>query len=117
MIGKQPVNVDTTNRLQPTPGVLVYRKSEPAVSTSPGPAEEVAEQKTNVRACPTRIQAAGPDEAARPTITHLINIPECQKRQREMYHKCWTCSHANALAHRPKLAGPPVKDGLPPLIR
>lgn len=41
------------------------------------------------RVCPTRVSAV-------PTlIAHKITIPVCQKRQRESYHKCWTCTHRN----------------------
>jgi hypothetical protein len=29
-------------------------------------------------------------------IAHRITLGECQKRQRENYHKCWTCTHRNA---------------------
>ncbi|MFN0206258.1 MAG: hypothetical protein ACKVS6_08075 [Planctomycetota bacterium] len=54
------------------------------------------------RVCPTRVSAA-------PTlIAHKITIPECQKRQRESYHKCWTCAHRNL---SPFHAAAPAKNG------
>ena len=40
------------------------------------------------RQCPTRVDGADP------LIAHSISIPSCAKRQREHYHKCYTCKHA-----------------------
>jgi len=31
-------------------------------------------------------------------IAHQITVPQCQKRQREHFHKCPTCSHYNPRA-------------------
>ena len=40
--------------------------------------------------CPTRTDG----ETA--LIAHQITVVECQKRQREHFHKCPTCAHYNA---------------------
>ena len=59
------------------------------------------------RQCPTRVDGADP------LIAHSISIPVCAKRQREHYHKCYTCVHAQAEAapartpRRPALPDPP----------
>ncbi|HTF89199.1 MAG TPA: hypothetical protein VK843_12370 [Planctomycetota bacterium] len=40
--------------------------------------------------CPTRVDGA-------PVLfAHTVTAPMCQKRQRECYHKCFTCVHNNA---------------------
>ena len=40
--------------------------------------------------CPTRVDTA-------PVLfAHTVTIPMCQQRQREHYHKCFTCVHNNA---------------------
>jgi hypothetical protein len=39
--------------------------------------------------CPTRA------DGETSLIAHLIHAGECQKRQREHFHKCPTCAHAN----------------------
>lgn len=44
------------------------------------------------RTCPTRV-LPGP-----PLITHQISVEVCGKRQRELFHKCWTCACANRKA-------------------
>ena len=31
-------------------------------------------------------------------FAHKVTAGQCQDRQRGHYHKCWTCSHNNALA-------------------
>ncbi len=42
--------------------------------------------------CPTRVDAA-------PVLfAHTVTRPMCQQRQREHYHKCFTCVHNNAQA-------------------
>ena len=41
------------------------------------------------RTCPTRV-VPGP-----PLISHQISPNVCQKRQREYFHKCWTCAFSN----------------------
>ncbi|MBL8695070.1 MAG: hypothetical protein JNJ88_13330 [Planctomycetes bacterium] len=52
-------------------------------------------ESQDVRNCPTR----GMVGAA--LIAHRITASECQKRQRELYHKCWTCVFANRFAGTP----------------
>ncbi len=43
--------------------------------------------------CPTRVDAA-------PVLfAHTVTLPMCQQRQREHYHKCFTCVHNNAQAN------------------
>ena len=41
------------------------------------------------RTCPTRV-VPGP-----PLISHQIKVAVCLKRQREYFHKCWTCAFSN----------------------
>jgi len=41
------------------------------------------------RTCPTRVDP-GP-----PLISHQIKVAVCLKRQREYFHKCWTCAFSN----------------------
>jgi hypothetical protein len=43
-----------------------------------------------MRQCPTRV------DDAPVLIAHTITIAECQKRQREHFHRCPTCIHQNA---------------------
>lgn len=43
-----------------------------------------------MRQCPTRA------DGGEALIAHTITLAECQKRQREHFHKCPTCVHANA---------------------
>lgn len=43
------------------------------------------------RACPTRI------DGVTPLFQHKVTVPQCQSKQRKLYHKCFTCAHA---AHR-----------------
>ena len=43
------------------------------------------------RACPTRI------DGMVPLFQHKVTVPQCQSKQRKLYHKCFTCAHA---AHR-----------------
>jgi len=53
-----------------------------------------------MRSCPTRADG----EAA--LIAHQITLAQCQQRQREHFHKCPTCVHANERAGEvPKLQG------------
>lgn len=40
--------------------------------------------------CPTRVDAAAV------LFAHTVTAPMCQQRQREHYHKCFTCVHNNA---------------------
>jgi hypothetical protein len=59
-----------------------------------GEANGEAHAAGGLRTCPTRV-APGP-----PVISHLITVGTCQRRQREFFHKCWTCAHSNRLALR-----------------
>lgn len=42
-----------------------------------------------MRLCPTRV------DDAPALIAHTITLNECQKRQREHFHRCPTCVHHN----------------------
>ncbi len=48
--------------------------------------------------CPTRVDA----HAA--LFAHLVTVPMCQQRQRDHYHKCFTCVHNNAQAGARRIA-------------
>lgn len=48
--------------------------------------------KAESRACPTR--ATGPV----PLFQHQVTVSQCQSKQRGLYHKCFTCAHANGRA-------------------
>jgi hypothetical protein len=50
------------------------------------------------RTCPTRVSPV------LPVIAHRITAPTCQQRQRDFYHKCWTCLLAGRLVTRNGLA-------------
>ena len=39
--------------------------------------------------CPTRV------DGLTPLIQHRLTQNQCQSKQRGLYHKCFTCSHAN----------------------
>ena len=39
--------------------------------------------------CPTRV------DGVNPLIQHRLTQSQCQSKQRGLYHKCFTCSHAN----------------------
>jgi hypothetical protein len=49
-----------------------------------------ARPAAKTRACPTR--AEGPA----PLFQHTLTVSQCQSKQRGLYHKCFTCVHANA---------------------
>ncbi len=51
---------------------------------------KVAAPGAELRACPTR--AEGPT----PLFQHSLTVSQCQSKQRGLYHKCFTCLHANA---------------------
>jgi hypothetical protein len=51
-----------------------------------------------MRVCPTRA------DGVEALMAHTISIAECQKRQREHFHKCPTCVHQNANAAAPVVA-------------
>jgi len=56
-----------------------------------------------MRLCPTRTNG----EAT--IIAHVITETECQKRQREHFHKCPTCIHQNARNGATPASGEPAK--------
>ena len=41
------------------------------------------------RECPTR------EEGHQPLFQHRVTVNQCQSKQRGLYHKCFTCIHAN----------------------
>ena len=41
------------------------------------------------RQCPTR------PEGPQPLFQHRVTVNQCQSKQRGLYHKCFTCLHAN----------------------
>lgn len=65
-----------------------------------------------MRICPTRL------DASESLMTHTITLGECQKRQREHFHKCPTCVHFNA-RNQPAPAGfaQPPRDSTRPAGR
>ena len=67
--------------------------NDPALQPSPAvaPAQEAdAGMAAGERACPTRA------DGAMPLFQHRVTITQCQSKQRGMYHKCYSCAHANA---------------------
>lgn len=74
-------------------------RGETAPSAAPqsgGAAQGVDAQNGEVgtasgeRACPTRM------DGAMPLFQHRVTVSQCQSKQRGMYHKCFSCAHANA---------------------
>lgn len=64
----------------------------------------MSELPQGLQLCPTRIDAA-------PVLfAHVVSPQMCQQRQRDHYHKCFTCVHNNAQAQRaqPALAARPL---------
>jgi hypothetical protein len=57
-----------------------------------------------MRLCPTRTDG----EAS--LIAHVITDAQCQKRQREHFHKCPTCVHGNARSGPGAPAAPPAAE-------
>ena len=50
----------------------------------------MSEIPQGLQLCPTRIDAA-------PVLfAHTVSPQMCQQRQRDQYHKCFTCVHNNA---------------------
>jgi hypothetical protein len=45
--------------------------------------------EAGLRNCPTRV------DGTPVRIAQRIQAPQCQDRQRALYHKCFTCEHAN----------------------
>ena len=41
------------------------------------------------RTCPTRVGGGVP------LFQHQVTVAQCQSKQRGLYHKCFTCAHAN----------------------
>ena len=62
--------------------------ARPAPASSPSPAEPAL--AAGERACPTR------QDGVSPLFQHRLTASQCQSKQRGMYHKCFTCAHANA---------------------
>ena len=49
----------------------------------------MANQDNGLRVCPTRIDGS-------PVLfAHKVDVPRCQERQRQRYHKCFTCAFNN----------------------
>ncbi|MBM3976141.1 MAG: hypothetical protein FJ299_04040 [Planctomycetes bacterium] len=61
---------------------------------------EAARNGVELRQCPTRI------DRAPVRIAQSIQISLCQDRQRGMYHKCFSCEHANGRAAEASVAVP-----------
>lgn len=53
----------------------------------PRPIETMADP--TLRVCPTRI------DGAPVLVAHKVDTSRCQERQRERYHKCFTCAWNN----------------------
>ncbi len=49
----------------------------------------MADQDPQFRVCPTRI------DSTRVLFAHKVATNKCQERQRELYHKCFTCAWNN----------------------
>lgn len=65
------------------------RSATKTAAPQQGTAMEAA-PAVETRACPTR--AEGPT----PLFQHTLTVSQCQSKQRGLYHKCFTCAHANA---------------------
>jgi len=48
--------------------------------------------ETILKVCPTRI------DGAEVLFAHKVDTTRCQERQRQRYHKCFTCAHNNSYA-------------------
>ena len=46
----------------------------------------------NANSCPTRIDGVAT------LFAHTVSRSQCQSRQRDSFHKCFTCVHNNAYA-------------------
>jgi hypothetical protein len=57
------------------------------------------ETHADQRQCPTR------RDGRAALFTHRVTEPECQSRQRGMFHRCFTCAYNNSWVAR---NGPPV---------
>ena len=58
----------------------------------------MTETHADQRQCPTR------RDGRAALFTHRVTEPECQSRQRGMFHRCFTCAYNNAWVAR---NGPP----------
>ncbi len=45
---------------------------------------------TQLKVCPTRI------DGAEALFAHKVDSTRCQERQRQRYHKCFTCAYNNS---------------------
>ncbi len=52
----------------------------------------MSNKKSTAHVCPTRIDG----EAS--LFAHHVTRAQCQSRQRDCFHKCFTCAHNNAYA-------------------
>lgn len=55
----------------------------------PESTEQGAVAAPDARQCPTR------SEGQPPLFQHRVTKNECQNKQRNLYHKCFTCVHVN----------------------
>ncbi len=63
----------------------------------------MSNKKGTAHVCPTRIDG----EAS--LFAHQVTRSQCQSRQRDCFHKCFTCSHNNAYAAAHKTSSPSTK--------
>lgn len=54
----------------------------------------MTETHADARQCPTR------RDGRAALFTHRVTEPECQSRQRGMFHRCFSCAHNNAWVAR-----------------
>jgi len=59
------------------------------------------------RVCPTRV------DHSPALFAHLVGAGDCQKRQRSLYHKCFTCAYNNDYV---SLNGLPASPGAGPRV-
>ncbi len=60
----------------------------------------MSNKKGTAQVCPTRIDG----EAS--LFAHQVTRSQCQARQRDCFHKCFTCSNNNAYVAAHKVANP-----------
>ncbi len=60
----------------------------------------MSNKKGTAYVCPTRIDG----EAS--LFAHQVTRSQCQARQRDCFHKCFTCAQNNAYAAAQKIANP-----------
>lgn len=70
-----------------TQGLAITTKAV-GTGASPGTSTEPKSQ-SSTRQCPTRA------EGEQPLFQHRVTVSQCQSKQRGLYHKCFTCMHAN----------------------